>query len=205
MKVNAIFFPLTVSAFLIFSCEHMVERPPSITTSYKQGTIRYFGDVAADGCGWLVEVDSVHYNPANLGEEFAIDGLPVILDYDSTSEKTRCGFSAKVHDKIIITRMELDSSALEKGLVIDFGSPSYDGCEWVIKSGKVEYSPTKLPETFKIDRLEIMMVAEKMEEKYFCGARMAGLNKINIIYIDSLVEGEKIGATVYYFISSDII
>ncbi len=48
------------------------------------------GDIAADGCGWLVKIDSKYYHADNLPEQFQKDSLNVNIDYSSSTSKFQC-------------------------------------------------------------------------------------------------------------------
>lgn len=56
----------------------------------QEAVIRYYGDPALDGCGFVVEIDSVVYMATNLPKEYQDDGMVVELKYDLT-EDMRCG------------------------------------------------------------------------------------------------------------------
>ncbi len=55
------------------------------------------------------------------------------------------------------------------GLVLDSGSPSVDGCGWVIKIDSTIYFPNNLAEQFHRDRLEIKLVYKDLNREYECG------------------------------------
>jgi len=56
------------------------------------GLIRFTGNVALDGCGWVIDVENETFHPNNLSTEFQIDSLKVKLSYKLTSENFNCGF-----------------------------------------------------------------------------------------------------------------
>jgi len=48
------------------------------------------GDIAADGCGWLVKIDSNYYHADNLPDQFQKDNLNVNINYNSLTSKFQC-------------------------------------------------------------------------------------------------------------------
>ncbi|WP_426667799.1 hypothetical protein ACPPVU_17390 [Mucilaginibacter sp. McL0603] len=48
------------------------------------------GPVAADGCGFLIKVDSNYYHADNLPEQFQKDSLNVNINYDPSTSKFQC-------------------------------------------------------------------------------------------------------------------
>ncbi|MCB0397113.1 MAG: hypothetical protein KDD36_10685 [Flavobacteriales bacterium] len=66
------------------------------------GYIRDAGPVAADGCGWLIEVGSQTFHPTNLDTKYEVDGLKVKLRYSSVSGQFSCGLAPNHYDQIQI-------------------------------------------------------------------------------------------------------
>ena len=57
-------------------------------------TIINEGDVAADGCGWLVKInrpDSSIYSPINLATAYKVNNLQVNITYQILTDKLACG------------------------------------------------------------------------------------------------------------------
>jgi len=48
------------------------------------------GPIAADGCGWLVKIDSNFYHADNLPVQFQKDNLNVNIDYNPSTSKFQC-------------------------------------------------------------------------------------------------------------------
>jgi hypothetical protein len=48
------------------------------------------GLIAADGCGWLIKIDSNFYHADNLPEQFQKDSLNVNIDYNLSTSKFQC-------------------------------------------------------------------------------------------------------------------
>jgi len=61
------------------------------------------GDIAVDGCGWLIEVSSETFKPVDLPEEFKVDGKLVEVKYDELDSMADCGFAQDVYSEISIT------------------------------------------------------------------------------------------------------
>jgi hypothetical protein len=76
-------FVLFSGLFLFCSCSKN-------ETTYA-GLVRFSGDVAVDGCGWVIDVENGTFHPNNLSAEFQQDSLAVELSYKGTNEKYNCG------------------------------------------------------------------------------------------------------------------
>lgn len=61
------------------------------------------GDIAVDGCGWLIEISSETFKPVDLPEEFKVDGKLVEIKYDELDSMADCGFAQDVYREISIT------------------------------------------------------------------------------------------------------
>ena len=70
--------------------ENSSKAPAKIVTN---ATIRNSGEVAADGCGWVVDIDSTNeeYSPVNLSSNYQKDGLKVNVTYHVLTSKLSCG------------------------------------------------------------------------------------------------------------------
>ena len=66
-------------------------------------TVRDGGDIAVDGCGWLIEISSETFKPVDLPEEFKVDGKLVEIKYDELDSMADCGFAQDVYREISIT------------------------------------------------------------------------------------------------------
>jgi hypothetical protein len=77
--------------------------PALIISSCKKGTndikanaiIIDTGDPAADGCGWLIKINSTDstYSPKNLPVLYQIDSLKVHISYKRLTTRFGCGMS----------------------------------------------------------------------------------------------------------------
>ena len=64
------------------------------------GFLIFEGDIPSDGCGWVLNTDFEKYSPAQLDQTYMIDALHVLVDYSSTNDSIRCGFS-NIHYEVI--------------------------------------------------------------------------------------------------------
>ena len=87
--MKRIVFLALIAIMAISSCakEGIIEEE-----RFGNAIIRDFGDIAVDGCGWVVDVSSEIYKPQNLPAEFEIDSLEVQIEFDTLASKARCGF-----------------------------------------------------------------------------------------------------------------
>lgn len=61
-----------------------------------QATVIYAGLPQADGCGWLIKVDTSYYSPVNLPEKYQQNNLNVKLAYTKWNTKYQCGLAANL-------------------------------------------------------------------------------------------------------------
>jgi hypothetical protein len=87
-----------------------VEYTEGFCPETRDGKIINSGPVAADGCGWLIEVPIqdtiIHYSPINLSVDFQVDDLQVILTYKRLLSQLRCGIAASTYPEIEIIEIE---------------------------------------------------------------------------------------------------
>lgn len=69
--------------------------------SCEDAMVRFYGDPALDGCGWVVEASSVIYMPKNLLPEFYEDSLKVRIKYDVLA-RVNCGLVKDAHPSMYI-------------------------------------------------------------------------------------------------------
>ena len=93
----------TITTLLIFSACKSNGGVVTDTTcnSCEDAVIRYNGDPALDGCGWVVDVSSTIYMPENLLPEFYVDSLKVRIKY-KVLERVNCGLVKDAHLSIFI-------------------------------------------------------------------------------------------------------
>lgn len=76
-------------------------------------TVINSGDPAADGCGWLIKINStgITYSPVNLSVMFETDGLKVRIAYRVLKTKFGCG--DVVGGGTLLTQIQLDGITKE--------------------------------------------------------------------------------------------
>jgi len=121
-----------------------------------------------------------------LHDDFKIDGIPVIVDYETTSETLRCGFSENSLEIIKLLKIEVNSSLLTQGMIMYEGEPAADGCGWLISVGTNIYKPIELPTEFKIENKSVILYYKSTQETYRCGFSSIEYDEIEILYIKDL-------------------
>ncbi|MFD2147315.1 hypothetical protein [Mucilaginibacter antarcticus] len=61
-----------------------------------EATVINAGLTGADGCGWLLKVDTTFYSPNNLPEKYRKDNLKVKMAFIKTNFKYQCGVGANL-------------------------------------------------------------------------------------------------------------
>ncbi|MBS1686560.1 MAG: hypothetical protein JSS76_17615 [Bacteroidetes bacterium] len=64
------------------------------------------GPVAGDGCGWVVQIDSLDYHPMNLSSGFQVDSLKVNVTYATDTSHFYFGLLPSVMPVININCIE---------------------------------------------------------------------------------------------------
>src|SRR5580698_8586408 len=82
-------------AFLLLlvgsSCKKLENSTPPKTLK-TNAIIVNSGEIAADGCGWLIRLnDQTEFSPVNLSADFQQDNLKVNITYTQLSTSTSCG------------------------------------------------------------------------------------------------------------------
>lgn len=98
---------LTVSISLLFiACKSKSEAASDENrTAFKDAIIRNYGDVALDGCGWVVDVASTIYMPKNLQPEFHKEGLQVSIKFEELG-RVNCGLVKDAHLSMFIEEIQ---------------------------------------------------------------------------------------------------
>lgn len=91
-----VFFALALFTFAAISCQK--EKNTS-------AIIRDYGPIAADGCGWMIDIDGAIYKATNLDSAFHKDGLEVKVDYRLVDTDFVCGLAAISYDQIEISKI----------------------------------------------------------------------------------------------------
>lgn len=92
---NTIAILLTLILFTSCRRDQFYKSCPDTPKDVPNGLIIYSGEVAADGCGWLVKVGTNWYHPESLSEEFKKTDLEVFVCFEFTGEKFYCGLSGE--------------------------------------------------------------------------------------------------------------
>ena len=96
------FFIITTALILFSSCKTKKETVSDASCeSCEDATIRFYGEPASDGCGWVVKASETIYMPKNLLPEFYIDSLKVRIEY-KVLERVNCGLLKNAHPSIFI-------------------------------------------------------------------------------------------------------
>jgi hypothetical protein len=66
--------------------------------------IRFYGDPALDGCGWVVDANATIYMPQNLQPEYYQDSLKVSIKFKEIG-RVNCGLVKDKHIGIIIEKI----------------------------------------------------------------------------------------------------
>jgi len=86
---------LLAFALGFLACEK--EHPP-VDTDWKEGVIHFTGEVALDGCGWLLLSEGESYHVSNLEEKYKQDGLDVWFKGSDLAETFSCGLAQTKYD-----------------------------------------------------------------------------------------------------------
>ena len=98
---NSFFFIIT--ALLFFSSCKTKKETFSDTNceSCEDAIIRFYGEPASDGCGWVVKASETIYMPKNLLPTYYTDSLKVRIKY-KVLERVNCGLLKDAHPSIFI-------------------------------------------------------------------------------------------------------
>lgn len=72
----------------------------------KRAMVKFTGDPAVDGCGWLLKVGDDDLKPVNLQKEFQKDGMEVNVAFKPLVSRWRCGWREPGYEEIEITRIK---------------------------------------------------------------------------------------------------
>ncbi|MBE9583037.1 hypothetical protein IM792_01110 [Mucilaginibacter sp. JRF] len=89
LKPNTLFTALLVAlSFAVASCKK------DKNAKEAEGIIMNTGTPAADGCGWLIQMNNVMYSPDNLPASFMQDSMQVKVTYNTLTTRFSCGMIA---------------------------------------------------------------------------------------------------------------
>jgi hypothetical protein len=90
-------------AIALYSCEK--ERSPE-DPGWSEGVLYWTGEVAVDGCDWLLLSDGESYHMAGLEPDFMINGLDVWFKGTVKDEYFTCGLDASKYKLINVEEMK---------------------------------------------------------------------------------------------------
>ena len=65
-------------------------------------TVKDYGSPALDGCGWVIEIDEIAYQPVSIDSIYLSDNLTIRIRYELTGDKGSCGLMPNALDRICI-------------------------------------------------------------------------------------------------------
>jgi len=68
----------------------------------QNGLVLNYGEPAADGCGWVIQINKVDYSPINLDAKFKKDSLKVVVNYQILASTFNCGWRDSGYQQIKI-------------------------------------------------------------------------------------------------------
>lgn len=81
-------FYFTLLLFLACMCLYTCKKEYSATA-----TILDEGNIASDGCGWMIKVNNKIYHPDNLPEQYKVNNLNVSIKYRLLNYHWSCGLT----------------------------------------------------------------------------------------------------------------
>ncbi|MBX7182047.1 MAG: hypothetical protein K1X82_08045 [Bacteroidia bacterium] len=96
-----------VKAFIVLFSLSVISSCKKNETTYS-ALVRYSGDIAVDGCGWVLDLETGTCHPTNLDADFQQDSLLVEISYKEISGTFNCGFgtSLKQIELLSISKQE---------------------------------------------------------------------------------------------------
>lgn len=102
-KLNVLGFVLLL-IFMVYGCDKDCNYKDE---DYRMGIVLDSGSPAADGCGWLIKVDSIIHFPDNLDQQFHKDRLEVKLVFKDLNAEYKCGYLQTIsHPTIHILKIK---------------------------------------------------------------------------------------------------
>lgn len=65
----------------------------NLLDSSGMATVLFTGDVAVDGCGWVLDIDDDDYKPINLPQAYQFDGMYIISEFNELDRREPCGLN----------------------------------------------------------------------------------------------------------------
>jgi hypothetical protein len=94
MKNSLHFNIMLIVALLTVTSISFCKKEPKLLTA--KATIIDMGQPAADGCGWMVKIDSTYYNPVNLPDDYKKANTTIKISYYLLATKYQCGIAANL-------------------------------------------------------------------------------------------------------------
>jgi hypothetical protein len=70
-----------------------------------EATVKNTGDIALDGCGWVIKIGDTHYSAINLADVYKENELKVTITYEALTSKYMCGLGAQMPQiKLIVIK-----------------------------------------------------------------------------------------------------
>jgi hypothetical protein len=88
--------PILVIFASLFSCDQR---------KFTEATVKDFGPAAADGCGWVVEIDRIIYKPIDLPAKYQVDELKIEVKYDVLVTMAGCGWVPNAYEEIDLIKI----------------------------------------------------------------------------------------------------
>ena len=96
-------FSFTLIFFVLVSCEKCFNPE---NTEWQEGVIYFTGEVALDGCGWLLLSEGESYHMKEIDERFMVNGLNVLFKADPEDEVFMCGLGGATYGIITVKEMK---------------------------------------------------------------------------------------------------
>ena len=81
-------------------------------------------------------------------------------------------------------KKEKEKPVFYEGIIRDYGSPSVDGCGWMIEIDGIDYMPVNLSERYRNNGTAVILAFKVIDEKYECGfSAQQNYEKIKILKI----------------------
>ncbi len=88
---------LTLTAFAsLISCDQK---------KFTQAIVKDFGPPAADGCGWVMEIDGIIYKPIDLPAKYQVDELKIEVKYEVLVTMAGCGWVPNAYEEIELIKI----------------------------------------------------------------------------------------------------
>ena len=110
---RTIIYGFVLGAIFVYCLSSCKQNPaiellaPMENSNPVEAIVSYGGHRPADGCGWLIMIDSKLHMPIGLSSEFKIDNLEVLITYELVGENFPCGWNVIGYPGIVISEVEM--------------------------------------------------------------------------------------------------